>query len=503
MSSSERPANKKILLTTVFVTGMVIMIFELVGSRVLAPYFGSGVDVWTSLIGLILASLSVGYFFGGRLADKQRSSAILGVLCGVSGLLIALTNASRDVVLRFFTGLTLDLPILVILSSIVVFTLPSICLGMIQPYALKLVLKDIKNAGKISGLVSTLSTTGGIIGTFLAGFVLIPFFGTSNLLLTIAFAMSLLSFLYRGKHLLKIILISAVVIVSSISSSLISVESIADIDTEYSRVIIYDREIDGRPTRVMTFGPFGFQSGIYLDNPNELVAGYIQNYDLTNELVPDSKRALMIGGGAFTFAEFYGNKYPGKHMDVVEIDSDLATISSDYFDFVQPANTTIFAQDGRRFIQGSDQTYDIVFMDAYSGAMNIPFHLTTVEFLEELKQVVEADGLVVANIIGTATGEGSNLVKRMVKTYTEVFDEVGLYQAPGTSKNQVQNLLLIASNNKVVNSPGLSGGLRSLLRRKVEVGIEDIEPLTDDKAPIDFLNQNARELIRQSQQKAK
>ncbi|MFH1533488.1 MAG: fused MFS/spermidine synthase, partial [Nitrospirota bacterium] len=162
--------KKYILEIIVFFSGAIVMVLELVGSRVLAPYVGTSILVWTSLIGIILGSLSLGYYLGGRIADKKASFRILAFILFSAAILITLTTLIKSPVLTFIQTSIRDLRTASVVATILLFTPASIALGMVSPYSVKLKLHRLEATGRTVGNLYALSTIGSIVGTFLAGF---------------------------------------------------------------------------------------------------------------------------------------------------------------------------------------------------------------------------------------------------------------------------------------------------------------------------------------------
>lgn len=174
---------KKITLEiVVFVCGAVVMAYEIIGSRMLGPYVGTSISVWTSIIGIILLSLSAGYYFGGKLADKKPYYSILSLAIGLSGILILISTLLKDTLLGWMVTAMDNLEVISVIASILLFSLPAFFLGMVSPYAVKLKIKDVKTSGATAGYLYAISTAGSITGTFLAGFYLIPSFRISVIL---------------------------------------------------------------------------------------------------------------------------------------------------------------------------------------------------------------------------------------------------------------------------------------------------------------------------------
>ncbi|MFA6389985.1 MAG: fused MFS/spermidine synthase, partial [Patescibacteria group bacterium] len=194
--------KKKKLEIAVFLCGAVVMIFELVGSRVLAPYLGISIFVWTSLIGVILGSLSIGYWLGGMLADKNPSLKIFSTLVFLSGASIFFTIIVKEPALHYFQGF-FNLELSSFISSLILFSPASIFMGMISPYAVKLKMDSLNYSGATVGNLYALSTVGSIAGTFLAGFYLIPNFGSLKILIILAILLGFIAIYIYPKSLIK------------------------------------------------------------------------------------------------------------------------------------------------------------------------------------------------------------------------------------------------------------------------------------------------------------
>ena len=207
--------DKYILGLAVFICGAVVMIFELVGSRMLGPYFGTSIFVWTSLIGVILGSLSFGYYWGGKLADKKPSFRILSLVIFAAGIFIGLSALTKDYLLIALQSYIPDILLASVLASLALFLPASVFLGMVSPYAAKLKINSLDKSGSIIGNLYALSTIGSIAGTFLAGFYLIPNFGTNKLLLILPIILAITSLTLCFKKDVKTRLLIFVLIIGS------------------------------------------------------------------------------------------------------------------------------------------------------------------------------------------------------------------------------------------------------------------------------------------------
>ena len=196
--------KKYILEIIILLAGAITMAFEIVGARVLGPYFGASIFVWTSLIGIIMGSLSLGYWLGGKFSEKHNSFGFLSWMLLLAGFFIFLNAIGHDYVLRRVIKYIPEFRLKTVISTVILFAPASVFLGMVLPYAVKLKIESIQNSGSLIGNLYALSTIGSILGTFLAGFILVPAFGYSNILFALAI---LLVFIAMTDFVIKVKLI--------------------------------------------------------------------------------------------------------------------------------------------------------------------------------------------------------------------------------------------------------------------------------------------------------
>jgi predicted membrane-bound spermidine synthase len=274
-----------ILEIVVIVCGAVVMMFELVGSRILGPYFGTSIFVWTSLMGIILGSLSLGYYLGGKIADRKPNVNILSLIIFISAISIIITFLLKDIIILTLQNYILDTRAGSIIGSIILFFPTSFLLGMVSPYAVKLKLNNLNVSGSTVGNLSAISTTGSIFGTFLSGFYLIPKFGTNKLLIILAIILILISLILSIKKYIEVkLFFSVIVLVIFLSLNVFNLKlnkkDIIDVDTAYNRVWIYDynESKTNKPTRMMGINNED-HSSMFLDS-DELVSEYIKYFNL-------------------------------------------------------------------------------------------------------------------------------------------------------------------------------------------------------------------------------
>lgn len=499
--------KKFILEITVFVCGALLMIYEIIGSRLLSPYIGASTYVWTSLIGVILAALSLGYWFGGKLADKRPDIKVLSLVLFLAGALVSATILLKDLILSFVAQMPIGLEIKSVAAALLLFAPASVLLGFVTPYAVKLKITTIGEAGKTVGRLYALSTVGSIFGTFLAGFFLIPFVGSEKTLYIIAASLVGLSILLAPFALTRFNIAVLVLFVFAVGINEFKIQflrrmsDLYDIDTEYNRVQIF-KTIEPKtkkPIRALAIDPFFIQSGMFLDS-DELVLEYANFYHLLRHFKPDFEKTLLIGGAGYTFPKDYLKKYPNAKMDVVEIDPQMTEIAKKYFRLQENPRLNIIHADGRVFLNQSEAgKYDVVLMDAFGSLFSVPFQLTTVEAVWHISRVLKDDGVVIFNIGGAIEGKANGFLQSELKSYRRIFPRVFLFKVYLENPDaKQQNLIIIACKEK--NSAALQSSdpeisaLLSHLQANITETAVDI--LTDDLAPVEYYNSFAPTVLK-------
>jgi len=471
------------------------MIFELVGSRVLAPYIGTSTIVWTSLIGMVLLSLSLGYYIGGKVADRNPRRIILSIILFLSAVSIAYTGLVKESILALLIVLINNVYVSSVVAAFLLFSPASIFLGMISPYAIRLSLKDIKHSGQTVGGLFAIGTIGSIVGTFFAGFFLIPFLGTNRILFFLALLMLGVSFLVLPKKVRKIEIFLVFIMIGAIFSfKLVQAQTgpgiILDVDSRYNRIWLSER-FDSKyklPIRVLQTDPRGFQGAVYLDN-DRLVFDYLKFFSLAEHFNPNINEALLIGGGIYSFAENLSTRLSSVKLDVVEIDPKLFELAEKYFRFTPNNRIKVINEDGRVYINRSKKKYDSIYMDAFGSHFSIPFQLTTIETVERLYDMLNNNGVVAINLISAIDNKAGRFLQAEYKTYKAVFPFVYVFPLNSPDNGDVtQNIVMMAikadsepkmeSDNKVFKSY-----LRKQWRKEIE---SEVAVLSDDHAPVDY-----------------
>ncbi len=436
-----------------FVCGACVMVLEMAGSRVVAPYLGTSLIVWTSLIGIIMASLSLGYWAGGVVSDRNPRPAPLAKIIAAAAAATVLLAVAANPLLRALATSLRNVYLASVVASICLFALPSFLLGMVSPFIVRLAIQNMGSAGSTVGRFSALSSAGSILGTFLGGFVLISFLASQTILFLVAAVLAAVALmLYRPSR--KAVLPLAVValgfgVLSEMGEMPMKLDG-TQIDTRYNTIRIVDLDRTGfgtwRPIRMLQTDPMGAQSLMYLDAPNELYSDYTKFYDLAFHYKPDAKRVLMLGGGGYCVPKHLGATRPDVELDIVELDPGITAAARTYFELKDRPGQRVFHEDARMFLNreanGDGAKYDAVFGDVFGSSYSIPFHLTTAECMQRIRDLLKPDGVFVVNIIAAIDGE---LFGGIYASVAAAFPRVLIFPATYPNSDSIkQNVMIVA-----------------------------------------------------------
>jgi predicted membrane-bound spermidine synthase len=474
----------------IFLCGAALMIIELTGSRILAPFLGTSLVVWTSLIGIILASLSLGAWWGGLLADRHPHTRLLGRIVLLSAWATAAIGLSKTWVLEFLQG-TGDLHTVAVIATVALFAPAAILLGMVPPFAVRLCLADRDHGGRTAGSLYAISTIGSIVGTFLAGFVLIAWVGSTAILFITAAFLALASWMADSSNRplkgVSIIIFALAVFFCRQQDHWLAQQGFLDRDTPYNRVLVYTGKEEGsnRLTREMVTGPQGRQSAMYLDNPTELVLPYTRFYRLVEYYRPQARRMLVLGGGGFSFPKYALDHYPDLQIDVVELDPGITQLARSHFGLTDHPRLTIYEEDARTFLKKVATRYDIILCDVFNSHYSIPFHLVTVEAVQLMHAALNPDGVVLVNLLASPEGVSSRFYKALRASFSTAFAAVEAYAVIDAVDRQLwQNMVLAAGNSLnagEINDPSI----QEMRSHRLPEPTDSIAPFTDEYAPVD------------------
>ncbi len=498
--------ERNFLVFTVFITGACVLVVEVVAMRVLATYYGNTIFTSSSVITVILAALSIGYYFGGKFSDKNPSLKWFFTIILLSGLCLLFLHFLSEIILPVLS-LIFSIVLGPLMSSLVLFFFPALLLGTLSPYTIKLqsIYFKEQGIGAISGKVFFWSTLGSIAGSLLTGFILIPNFGINQIIIATGIVLFLLGFLpliklgADKKYLYKFFIVFFIILGNLLIIGYKADENIIySKDGVYEKIVIRDGEYKDRPVRFFQQDR-SMSGGMFLDsdNPADLVFNYTKYYSLYKIFNQEAKNFLVVGGGAYSIPKAILKNLPQANVDVSEIEPSLFELAKKYFKAEDNPRLRNFTEDGRRLIGSSDRKYDMIFSDVYFSLYSVPVHFTTQEFFKIVKEKLNKDGILVINIIGDLSFEKQSLIMSEIKTIKTVFDNSYFFAVEGLEKIGAQNIIIVGYNSdkKIdLNSPAIASHqdsiISSLKDKAIDVDKFNLSSqlvLTDDFAPVEYL----------------
>lgn len=485
----------------VFIASFATMAFELAGARSLAPYLGTTIEVWSGTIATVLGGLALGYWIGGIVADRFPKKKVLAGCLFLAGVAIAIATILHDIVPRLIAYNGIPLSLAAILVGLILFVPAAAFLGAASPAAAKLALTSLSGSARTVGRLSALATLGSITGTVATTTVIIPYVGTSALLASTALLLVFTSFLVERQWMwgVRIAVAAGIIALAWTGTAWGLPGAIATIDTAYSRIrVIESYDAEGK-TRHIATDPYGTQCGALINEDGSIstkpIYEYTQFFDIGKMLVPDAKRALVIGGCNLSYPRHLLNELPEGRVDVLEIDPGMTQIARDYFDFKDDPRLTIYHGDARSYLNTADTTYDLIYGDAFNAAGSIPAQLATREAMERIASLLAPGGVYVMNTFGALEGEVANFSRAEVATLRAVFPHVRIYTIVDVIPSSTQNLMIIASQSPIPTHAA-NDRLQAFLSREVPFGTFGSGlVLTDDYAPVESLTAPLRARI--------
>jgi spermidine synthase len=366
-----------------------------------------------------------------------------------------------------------------VMASLLLFAPTSFLIGILSPYLVKLRVTSLQTSGQSFASLSALESIGGITGTFITGFILFGHIGAREAFVAIVLLLLVTSWLIAPARRWQLRLGVSIVIVLFCLGGL-QLNSKNEIDTASAHYSIMEGFSHGRLARGISTGPNGTQSGVYVDNPNELLFWYTQRMADLVKAAPHHDRILVLGGGAFTLPQYLANTYPDSQIDVVEIDPQLADIARQRFYFKDPANVQLIFEDARTYVNRAQQPYDIILVDVYSDA-SVPFSLMTAEYGQHIKRLLNKDGVVGVNMIAARSGACSALLTAMDAPYRQHLPAVQyMIESPELSKSNI----IVSYSAQPFTWPGAA-----------PLDLRTAKPYTDNYAPAERLQQNCQNSV--------
>jgi len=494
------------IILSVFIAGFVSLGLEMTASRLLGNIFGTSNLVWANIIGLILIYLSLGYFLGGRWADRSPYKATFYRILAWASFTAGLVPMVAAPVLRAAASAveTLDTAVMLgsFLSVLVLFSVPVTLLGCISPFAIRLAMTDTGQAGRISGRIYAVSTFGSILGTFLPVLWLIPSLGTARTFLSLSLvlmATALAGMAWTDRRLaLKHLWMPIVLLVLAWAALGGPIKTTAGQIFEGESAYNYIQVVERNGTRYLLLNEGQGIHSMY--TPGAEVATYgTWDYFLSAAFwnaapyAPESIQRLgLVGLAAGTIAQQYTEVFGAIPIDGWEIDPGIVEVGREYFDMREP-NLNVIVADGRWGLVHSPERYSIDGVDAYRLPY-IPAHLTTREFFGEVRDHLTDEGVLVINV--GRTPDDRRLVEAMASTIGSVFASVHVVDVPATFNTIVYGTVRPTSAaNLLANLEALSrAGAHPLLLDTLTRTLANLQPtpapgvvFTDDWSPIEQL----------------
>ncbi|MBK5231999.1 MAG: fused MFS/spermidine synthase [Thermoleophilia bacterium] len=465
---------------------------EIAGARLLAPYFGDSTIVWANTIGVVLVALSVGYWLGGKLADRDpRLSTLCKVVLGGS-LLIALIpflaqpflGASVDA----FDTISVGAFAGSLLGVLVLLAIPVMVMGSVSPWAIRIAMSDVEHAGELAGRLYAVSTAGSLVGTMISALVTIPLLGTQRTFLVFALvvaAVGLVGLGWRWAPVPAIVAAALLIPVGTIKASDTgAVLFEAETTQQYARVV---EKPDGERNLELNEG----QAIHSIYRPGTWLVGGYWDENLVLPFATDTgpkppERVAILGSAAGTVARAYGHFFPETKVDAVEIDGELTELGRRYFDLDNP-NMEVFTEDARPWLRQADPVYDTIMVDAYRQPY-IPFYLATKEFFELVRERLRPGGTILINV-GHPEGN-DDLEKALSTTLAESFPSIMRDPVEDTSTMLVAGETPVSARNLLAAAPSMPAplpGLATATASRLEPALTGGDVWTDDKAPVEWL----------------
>jgi predicted membrane-bound spermidine synthase len=490
----------------VFVVGTGSLGAEIAAVRLLAPYFGASTIVWANTIGIVLVALSVGYWLGVRLADRHPNMRALCFTALIAAVLLAAVPFAADPLLDVAVDALDSISAGAFLGSLVavlvLVAVPVLLLGTVSPWAIRLGVQTVEEAGTVAGRLYALSTAGSLVGTLASALVFIPLVGTRRTFLIFALAIAVVAVL--GLRPVRRYAVAPALIAALIALPVGTLKA----KTEDGGRVIHEAETEYQYARVVEY-PSGRRS-LELNegqaqhsicraecdagpagpkDPRSVLTGDVWDGHLVDHFAARSelpRRVAILGNAAGTTSRAYEEFFPRTRVDGVEIDSELSDIGRRYFDMNNP-RLHLYHEDARPFLRRIDATYDVISVDAYRQPY-IPFYLTTKEFFETARDRLAGDGVLIVNV-GHPEGQ-DQLEKVLSATIGEVFPHVMRDPIEDTNTLLVASRAPLSANRIDQAASRLPVDLRPTAyaaAARLQPPLEGGDVYTDDKAPVEWL----------------
>jgi spermidine synthase len=482
-----RDRHELALNALVFCAGAGSLATEIAAARLLAPYYGSSTVVWANVIGLVLASLSLGYWLGGRLADRRPHTRVLGAIVVAAAVLIAIVPFAAKPLLDLSVEGLDELSAGAVIGSffgvLLLFAPPVTLLGMVAPFAIRLAIPDLGAAGTVAGRLYALSTIGSLLGTFLSALVTIPLIGTQRTLLASATLVALAGTVLLGRRWVPLAVALAALL--AVPPGAVKKQSglVDEDESLYQYIQVVER---GSVRRLYLNEGIAVHSVWRRDH---VLTGGVWDTFLAVPLLLERPvgRVAILGNAGGTVARAYGRFYPRARIDGVELDPAVSKVGRRYFGMEDNPRLVVHDADARPFLRRTDARYDLIIVDAYRPPY-VPFYLATREFFRLARERLAPGGMIALNV--ATVPDDHRLAEAIAATVGSEFPQVLAWQP--LRFNQIVIGLddatpLPVLRGRVNQAPRALRSLAELLGRDLRPARGRGDPWTDDRAPVEWV----------------
>ncbi|RKY04691.1 MAG: hypothetical protein DRP66_11400 [Planctomycetota bacterium] len=457
---------------TVFFSSACIMIIELVAGRLMARYLGASLYTWTSVIGVVLAGITIGNYIGGRIADRFSPRKTLSVLFAAASVACVIIVILNNLVGKWGFVWHFSWPLHVFTHVTLVFLLPSVCLGTISPVVAKMALDQGLSTGRTVGDIYAWGAAGSIAGTFLAGFYLIAKMGTISIVWSVAAALLLMAILYWAK--LWVLYIWAAILIALVTMGMAPGEwarqngpklalrekhdptILYEDETQYCYIVV--KKSPDNPNAIIFCQDKLQHSKILIDNITNLQYFYTHVYAAITEGLKRNKAnisTMSIGGGGYVFPRYVEKLWPDGRIDVIEIDPGVTEAAMASFGLPRDTKIKTISMDARNSVDGLLEKkktgqeiplYDFIYEDAFND-YSVPYQLVTKEFNEKISKILTDDGVYLLNLIDIY--DSGLFLGSTVNTLEKTFPHV--YVLSEEASRSIRNTFVVVASKKSID----------------------------------------------------
>lgn len=499
------------IMATTMICGAMVMVVEVLGSRVIGPFFGVSLFVWSSLISVAMISLAIGYYGGGIFCDKNSSPKYLYRIILAAGILVLLIPVIRGPIIKMC--IPLDLRLGTFVCSLLLFAPPLILLGAVSPFVVRLAALEMGKLGRTVGGFYAISTLGSVAGTLLTGFVLIIYLGVTKIFILVGLvliALAVFYFVYIGKKYICLLLLIAPLVAYQCAGERLRSATLAggtvaqvveNLDGHYGNIKVVEYRYSNRGIREMLVDGC-VQTGIDMQTGQSVYPYPYLLSIIPFNMNPAGKRALVIGLGGGVIPTWY--EAQGVKTDVVDIDPHVVSYARQYFGF--KSSGTVNIEDARTYLAQTREMYDFIVIDVFTSDA-APSHIISTEALALVKARLNSGGVLALNFIGRSGGDDF-VVKSVLKTLRVHFANIEIFPCFDPAQPGIGNQEIICYNEprkKLHENPVKQFAIHPSTRAEVEQAyawrrvVESEEAgiiLTDEYNPFDCYDAAAARFAR-------